>query len=1002
MQGISNKIERNSLSSFTLLWSRSGLVTALLCGASAASYAQNDNPAAETVVVSASRITASGFAAPTPTTVIGARDIEQNAQPNIFTTINQLPSLQGSINTQSGTAGTSLGNNGLSSFSSRNLGTIRTLTLIDSQRVVPANVTGIADVSEFPQLLIQRVDVVTGGASASWGSDAVGGVINFVTNKNFNGIKGNIQGGMSAYGDETNGIFQLAAGSGFFGGKGHIEAAGEFYRNDGIPVPYIPGGALANGRCCSYNPGTLTYNLNSTLGVNGSTPVAGTNTYNPQNTRIVGAQPNQTSEYGLITSTALAGLAFHADGTTLSPFQYGSAPAGYTPVGATGVAACVGTTCVGGDLTNTTIRSTVDDPITRSVFYSRVSYNLTPQIELFGTYTFGNVFTTNSPGPTPNSGLTLFCGNAAGGPNFYLTAAVNAACVTNKVTSFKFGVSYDKFPPIHMSLLRQMRRYVGGADGDFTMFGSDWTFDSYIEHGENDTSIHIRNVPLVPHYNAGLDAVAGPNGSVICRLNLTTIQAPGCVPFPIMGGASLSPEALAYADPTLNGPYSLTYERQEAASFSINGKPFRDWAGDVVLAAGVEYREENYVTKGDPYADGVSAANPATAAYPLDPTLDLVNGGNWRAGNYHSGKGNYHVVEGFVETGIPLIDDGNWGKADLNLAGRATDYSTSGYVSTWKVGVTWDTPLNGIRLRALQSRDVRAPNLSELFAAPIIASQFVTDRTLPASAPQINIQNRAVGNPNLVPEKAANTEVGVVYQPDYIAGFSMSVDYYRVAIKDQIGSLTNQQIVDLCQLQGNTSYCGFFFLKGTPGTSNPSYVTVAPFNLAQTTADGFDIEASYQFNLEDWDIPGGFVVRGLASHVSKFISNTGVAGQPISEAAGTNADPLWKLNLSQSWRTDLLSVSVTERYFSNGVINPYGIVCGVGSCPAPTAQHPTYSAMNTPGNLYVDIGGTYKLSSGLEAYMKVDNVADRLPGPIVGAGSDTIGRVYRFGMRFNN
>ena len=156
------------------------------------------------IVVTASRITASGFSAPTPTTVVGAEDIARVAEPNIFNTIAQLPSLQGSTGATQGNAGTSGGQNGLSSFNLRGLGTIRTLTLLDGQRVVPANVTGIPDISQFPQLLIQRVDVVTGGASSSYGSDAVSGVINFVTNKTFEGFKANVQGGISDYGDNES------------------------------------------------------------------------------------------------------------------------------------------------------------------------------------------------------------------------------------------------------------------------------------------------------------------------------------------------------------------------------------------------------------------------------------------------------------------------------------------------------------------------------------------------------------------------------------------------------------------------------------------------------------------------------------------------------------------------------------------------------------------------------------------------------------------------------
>jgi len=411
----------------------------------------------------------------------------------------------------------------------------------------------------------------------------------------------------------------------------------------------------------------------------------------------------------------------------------------------------------------------------------------------------------------------------------------------------------------------------------------------------------------------------------------------------------------------------------------------------------------------------VTAINPNTVNYPADPTLDAAGGNNWRSGNYHSGRGNYHVQEAFLELGIPLVNDAAWGKADLNIAGRATDYSTSGYVSTWKVGATWDTPLPGVRFRAMQSRDVRAPNLSELFAAPVTTNVFVNDRTLAPTAPQIQISNRAIGNPNLKPETAQTTEVGVVYQPDYLPGFNISADYYRVAIKNQIGSLTAQQIVDLCQVQGNATYCPLFFLKGTPGTANQSYVIVQPFNLAQVTAEGFDIEASYHFDLEDWGVPGSFNLRALAGHVGKFFTDPGVPGAPTTETAGAT-DPLWKLNLSQSWDIGPVSLNIAERYYSNGVLNPYGIVCQASTCPKPTAQVPTFASMKTPGYLFVDVGGSYQFTDSMQGYFKINNVGDNLPGPVVGGVfanssgqlsggtgfADPIGRTYTIGLRFEH
>ncbi len=187
---VSNAVKRALVSCNTL--AACGLLIPLTVQAQGTPAEQQDGDARgalEEIMVTGTRIMRDGYNAPTPTSVISAESVVANAQPNIFTTVAQLPSLQGSTGTQVNTFSTSSGQQGLSSFSLRGLTAIRTLTLLDGQRVVGANVTGVTDVSMFPQLLIDRVDVVNGGASSSYGSDAVGGVVNFVTNTRFEGVK---------------------------------------------------------------------------------------------------------------------------------------------------------------------------------------------------------------------------------------------------------------------------------------------------------------------------------------------------------------------------------------------------------------------------------------------------------------------------------------------------------------------------------------------------------------------------------------------------------------------------------------------------------------------------------------------------------------------------------------------------------------------------------------------------------------------------------------------
>jgi iron complex outermembrane receptor protein len=255
------------------------------------------------IVVTGTRIRSTGFTAPTPTQVLGQADLERAAQPNIFTAITQLPSLQGSTGATTGTFSTSSGQQGLSSFSLRGLGTIRTLTLLDGQRVVPANVTGVPDISLFPQLLVQRVDVVTGGASASYGSDAVGGVVNFITNKRFEGFKANILGGVTTYGDNDQWLAQVAAGKNFMDDRLHVQVSGEYDKEEGVPA----GGFGEDA------PGSRDWYTTATLVNRGVT-----NDGSPQYLYREHAQAYQYTKYGLISAGPLQGTAFDRPATRSS------------------------------------------------------------------------------------------------------------------------------------------------------------------------------------------------------------------------------------------------------------------------------------------------------------------------------------------------------------------------------------------------------------------------------------------------------------------------------------------------------------------------------------------------------------------------------------------------------------------------------------------------------------------------------------------------------------
>jgi outer membrane receptor protein involved in Fe transport len=966
------------------------LCAAALLGAglisTASVWAQEAAPAPKSdehvVTVTGSRISARGYNQPTPTTTLTSDDIEKAAQPNIFNAIAQLPALQGSTGSSVLTYSTSSGQQGLSAFSLRGLGAFRTLTLLDGQRVVPANVSGVTDISQFPQLLVKRVDVVTGGASASYGSDAVGGVVNFITDKKFTGFKANIEGGQTTYHDDKNVTLQAAWGRGFMDDKLHVVVSAERSKEDGVPPHGFGMGPGPNGRTAFNAPAFQTR------------PLAQTTDGKPQMYDIRNAQPYQYNRYGLITSGPLQGTAF-GDGGVPYKFNYGS---NGVPDGKGGVSGCISPYCVGGDLSGTSGNSTsLASALKRENVYTRVSYAINGDHEIYMTANLAEVNSQNTPnaGAPKNANLTIQCDNP------FLPASIVAGCAANNITSFQYGTGNASFPRnISVEPRRRQDRFVIGGDGRFDAGGTSWSYTGYYQRGINHTDLYVENITLSPRYNAAIDAVRLADGSIVCRS--LAARNSGCQPLNIIGNVPQSTGALAYVMPS-NGPQQHTRQTQDVASFNLSGEPLALWAGPLAVATGLEYRKEAYKVRADPYGNGVTADSPNSIEYPADPLLNASTGGNWFAGNYRNGQGAYSVREAYLEVNLPLFKSDGLGEANLNVAGRGTSYSTAGNAKTWKVGGTWKTSVDGLRLRAVTSRDVRAPNLSELFAPAVTTNNVVNHR-----GTTLTVQQQVVGNTALKPEVARSTELGVVLtQPRWAPGFSASFDYYTIKVDGVISTLGLQQEVDLCDA-GYQDLCAAMMLDSPVPTNN--YVRLQQFNLASLKLKGFDIETSYRGSMARLGLPGMFTLRALATHTIDNITDSGVPGTIPTQGAGVNlgATPHWKLLATQGWSTDSASVTLTERWVSNGVYSNEYIECQT-NCPVATTIHPTIDNNHMKGALYFDLGATYKVSDKVMAYAKIDNVADRnaptAPGPNVGYGLnpslyDVLGRMYRAGLRF--
>ena len=906
---------------------------ALVIGATAGSAHAQVAPApasVEEVVVTGTRVVRDGYQAPTPLTVISETEILAAAPSNVADFVNDIPSIVGSATPQTSNASISSGTAGVNALNLRGLGATRTLVLLNGQRSVGSTITGAVDVNTFPQGLISGVQIVTGGASAAYGSDAVSGVVNFILDTDYQGFKGSIEAGQTTYGDDDEYRVNLTYGTEFAGGRGHLLLNGEIVDREGIYG--VPRDWNKDGWYIITNP-------NYAPG-NGQ----------PERFLTSGAGLSNATPGGIIVDTPLRGTTFgiggvvgqQAYGLTRDPWM------------------------IGGDWRANQVndKQSLNADDRRKGFFGRVSFDVTDNIEVFGQVSYNTHASLGWTGVQFNQGnVTIRSDNA------FLPANIRQQLAALNIASFRLGTTNADLPIRKTDNERTVTRYVVGAEGDFTAFDRNWRWDAYYQRGETETLEIARDITNNARLALAQDAVFAPNGQIVCRSTLTN-PTNGCVPFNRMGIGVNSQAALDYI---LGNPQREQSFTQQVAAANISGDPFSTWAGPVSMAAGVEHRKEE-----------VSGFVPT----------EFQSG--WFVGNYRPTFGSYTVTEAYVEAVIPLADG-----FDVNAAIRGTDYSTSGYVTTWKLGAVY-SPIPDIRFRLTRSRDIRAPNLNELFAAG-------TSRTNTLLDPFNNNQSTqflelTTGNLNLDPELADTWGVGVVVQPSFLPGFAAAIDYFDIEIEGAIGSVNANTIVDRC-FQGNQTYCAAITRSG----NQISRVSVSPFNFAVQKSRGVDLEASYRFDLG----PGAMALRAVGTYYLENFEDNGI--DVPTDNAGSIALPEFIYRATATYTADPWTIQVTGRGVSESTYDNAFIECTTG-CPASTIANRTINDNHIDGAFYVDLAMTYdlKLLQKTEAFVSISNLFNRDPeivaygpaGTAYGNPStsqgvyDILGRVFRLGVRF--
>jgi outer membrane receptor protein involved in Fe transport len=809
------------------------------------------------IVVTGSRIARAGFDQPTPTTVLGDVELRQGARPNIQQILNDQPQFRPTVTPQVSVGNTSTGT---APVDLRGLGTQRTLTLIEGRRFVGRN-----NLNFVPTNLIERVEVVTGGASAAWGSDAVAGVVNILLKDKMDGLTLGGQAGVSSRGDGARYGLDGAFGLPFADGAGQFLVGVEYVEDKGI----------------------LSRNSRRNLGSAGVVRVNPFSATDLSTQLVRDVNFGNTAPGGLITSGVLAGQVFTSNGS-LARFRTG-APLG---PGAFPAQVLGGEDAVG--LYDFVAAST---PFERLSAYARAAYDF-GRATVYVDATYGRSASDSRFIPdflVPP--LTIQATNP------FLRPEVRSQLAAAGQTSFTLGRFFDD---ILFFDLNSERQNYEGAIGIEAELGGGFTLSGYYSHGEIHSDQRLENARIAANFTRALNAVSF-NGQIVCAVNADANPAnddPACRPLNPFGRGNASPEAIDYVTGTQR---ILGKDKLDAIAVEIEGDLFQLPAGPLAVAFGAEARWEETVSRRDEETRAGGFGIPIFSS-------DLAGG--------------FNVREAFIEAAVPIFDIDGTFDLDLNGAGRYSDYSRSGDVFVWKLGATarlFDTVL----LRGTRSRDVRAPTTGELFAVQAITVGPLVDQDregrtgIPGYNPTPpTVTTFTGGNPDLGLELAKTLTLGASFSPAFLPRFNLSVDYYDIEIEGAIIALNGSTLTLACS-QGAQAACNAITRDAT-GTV--TQVLANQQNLATFQTRGYDIEASYLLRLSDFSasMPGTVRFRGLATYVDRLIFDTGVTSVDTAGEVGDQVQrgtPKWRATVGATYQDEVLGLDLRVRYVDGGFFN---------------------------------------------------------------------------------
>jgi outer membrane receptor protein involved in Fe transport len=1004
------------------------LASSMICGAAlvgfaapasaapaAAAPAAAANAEVSEVVVTGTRIPTPNLTSVAPVTSVSAADIKAQGVTRVEDLINSLPqsfAAQGSnySNASNGTATVNL----------RGLGSSRTLVLIDGKRLQAGNPNSAinppvaADLNFIPTALVERVDVLTGGASAVYGADAVAGVVNFIMNRNFEGVRVDAQYSFYQHNqqdpDGVQAVVQAAQNKAAI--KSFFQVPGDFKGGEGDQETIV-------------------------LGVNAPDGKGNVTAY----AMHVNINPVLASNYDYTSCSLNSGASFAAAGCggsgTAYPTRFGSFIVDPSGPGNTFRPR------TGSDVYNFSPTNYLQRPDQRYGFGAFAHYEVNPHFQAYADLMFmednstaqiapGGIFAASGPGPGGTFAVNcdnpfmsaqeagLLCGAAAG-----TATNVNVAVARRNIEGGGRLTIFD----------HQEQRYVIGLKGEL---GGDWTYDGFIQYGKTGYNAEQDNNFLTSRINRALIAKKNAAGQIVCQSVIDGSDT-SCVPINYFTLNSVTPAALKYLQaPTFNGGTIIEQVASVAFTGSLPDSVKSPWAHDKIGASfGAEYRREHLDSHSDvPQATGDVNGN--GAAKPP------VNGG-------------YDVYELFGEARIPIIQDQPWAKdITMELAYRYSDYSNAGTTNTYKVSGDW-TIMDGLRIRAGYNRAVRAPNVVELFSPQNVVLDGTVDPCAllgsgrSASDPLVLTCSRIFGltpaqvlaiepdpahqynglqggNPNLRPETADTWTAGVVWQPTFLPGLNFTADFFDINVTDYISNIGADTIIQNCVNGTNPDFCALVH-RDSVGTirSTQGFVIDTELNQGALYTRGIDFSAGYRTGLDTFGLQnaGSVSANFVGTYLDKLettilngskpVDCAGLYGNQCSNSLGgaTSPNPKWRHKLRLTWNTPYewgpwlsnLAFSMQWRYFA-GVDLDHSSSNPVLAAPVPATD------AHLGARSYLDLLATFKVRDNYSFRFGVNNVLDQDP-PLTGATScpagpcnqnvyaqmyDTLGRYFFFGI----